>query len=371
MALICEIAGKVSEIVRKIPRAHAECDLEISCLPGGNCVRQMTRLFVKLVVQLLRGPRILFILVFAPTALFAVDLVQKNPPVRPADAAAPISIWDIALKLASSLPRNFRTTDDSLKTHNGKPPAITGLNDLRASGSGEFTADSLKLLLAKTRGPVTIFDLRQETHIFVNGLPVSWYASRDWANVGRSREAIERDEAVRVEALKPGSDIAIRPGEPVKKGSNYAVSQNVIVQRADTERDIARIAGANYVRIPVTDHARPLDDEVDRFIIAVRALPENGWAHFHCEAGRGRTTTFMVLYDMLRNANRVPLEDIVRRQKILGNGYDVLAASAPGDWKAPYTADRAAFVRAFYDYARANPDGRSKLWSEWIKQEAR
>ena len=307
--------------------------------------------------------------IFGATSLFAVDLVQKNPPVRPTNAGTPVSIWDVDLKLANSLPRNFRTTDDVLNTDDGKAPAITGLSDLRASGSGEFTADNLKLLLARARGTVTIFDLRQETHIFVNGLPVSWYASRDWANVGQSREAIERDEAARVQSLKPGSEIAIRPGEPVKKNANYPGPQNAIVRRASTERDIARAASTNYVRIPVTDHARPLDDEVDRFVLAVRALPENAWAHFHCEAGRGRTTTFMVLYDMLRNANRVSLEDIVRRQKALGYGYDVLAASAPRDWKAPYTADRAAFVREFYKYARANTSGRPNLWSDWIKSQ--
>ena len=119
------------------------------------------------------------------------------------------------------------------------------------------------------------------------------------------------------------------------------------------------------------DHARPLDDEVDRFIRAVRALPENAWAHFHCEAGLGRTTTFMVLYDMLRNANRMSLEDIVRRQKVLSNGYDVLQPDEPGNWKAPYAADRAAFVRAFYDYARANPNGRPQLWTEWLQSRAR
>ena len=46
-------------------------------------------------------------------------------------------------------------------------------------------------------------------------------------------------------------------------------------------------------------------------------------------------TTFIVLYDMLRNTNRVSLDDIVRRQKILSHGYDVLQPAEGGNWKAP------------------------------------
>ena len=52
-----------------------------------------------------------------------------------------------------------------------------------------------------------------------------------------------------------------------------------------------------------------------------------------------RTTTFMVLYDMLRNATRVSLEDIVSRQKILSHGYDVLQPAERGNRKAHYMAD--------------------------------
>jgi len=310
-------------------------------------------------------------LLLAPAALFSATLVQKSPPVRPPDADSPVLIWDVDPKLEKSLPRNFRTTEDPLKANKGRMPTNTGLADLRASGGGEFTADGLKLLLARTRGPVTVFDLRQETHVFVNGLPISWFATHDWANVGRTQAAIEADEAARVQSLKPGSEIVVAAGDAIKKpGVDSAAPRRLTVEHASTESDIVKSNNTAYVRLTVTDHARPLDDEVDRFVLAVRALPANGWAHFHCEAGRGRTTTFIALYDMLRNANRVSLEDIARRQQLLGYDYDVVRPVGPESWKAPYSVDRIAFVRAFYNYARANPGGRPRLWSEWLNSGA-
>src|SRR5262249_7367517 len=113
---------------------------------------------------------------------------------------------------------------------------------------------------------------------------------------------------------------------------------------------------------------RPTDEEVDRFVGAVRGLSADAWAHFHCRAGKGRTTTFMALYDMLRDAKTVSLQAIVDRQSLLVGDYNLLQP-APDETGAKVAVfqDRAAFVRAFYDYARDNPGGRPMLWSEWLK----
>ena len=73
---------------------------------------------------------------------------------------------------------------------------------------------------------------------------------------------------------------------------------------------------------------------------------------------------------MLRNANRVSLDDIVQRQKMLSKGYDVFKPPDADNWKAAYAADRSKFVRTFYDYSRANPNGRPKPWSELLKSGA-
>ncbi|MGD1083493.1 MAG: phosphatase [Verrucomicrobiota bacterium] len=300
--------------------------------------------------------------------LLAAPLQQKNPPTPPADADRPLLIWDIAPDALEGLPRSFRTTSDSVKTTNGQTPDTTGLADLRASGSAAFSEANLKLMLARLPGPVTVFDLRQEDHVYVNGQPISWYATNDWANVGRAHDAIMAHEAARARAMAPGTAIELADAK-LKKGGAASAPQYLVVTRAATEREIVTAAGAGYVRITVTDHARPLDEEVDRFILAVRALPAGGWVHFHCEAGKGRTTTFLALYDMLRNARRVSLQDIVNRQSLLIGDYNLLDLAGQTGWKAPLFADRAAFVRAFFDYARANPGGRPQTWTEWLKSQ--
>jgi protein-tyrosine phosphatase len=294
-------------------------------------------------------------------------LEQKSPPVRSADA--PLLVWDLDPAITNGF-RNFRTTNDPLKPKaDGSLPSAAGLATLHESGSSEFSPEGLKAMLGKFSGPITVFDLRQEDHGFINGTPISWFASSNWANVGKDHATVVTEEHDRMAGMKPGAAIAISDDKAKKGEASASVAKAEVISAAATEQQVVNAAGASYVRITVSDHCRPTDEEVDRFVTAVRQLPAGAWVHFHCRAGRGRTTTFMALYDMLRNARQVSLLDIDQRQSLLAGDYDLLGKEGEPGARAAVAADRAAFVRAFYDYAKANPNGQPQLWTDWLKSQ--
>lgn len=91
--------------------------------------------------------------------------------------------------------------------------------------------------------------------------------------------------------------------------------------------------------------------------------------HFHCEHGKGRTTTLMVLYDIYRNAHQVPLQDIVDRNFCLG-GEDLMNTIIwkKGTWTQEGLLNRKHLVTAFYDYMN-DPHGHGELsWTTWLKK---
>jgi hypothetical protein len=135
--------------------------------------------------------------VLLPVALLTAALAQNNQPPRSPDP--PVLIWDIDLKFANDVPRNFRTTNDRPNESSGKITVATGLSDLRASGSGEFSLKGLKALLPQKQGPVTVFDLRQETPIRqrrASELVCVTRLGQRRTNTGRHREAGSTASAV-------------------------------------------------------------------------------------------------------------------------------------------------------------------------------
>ena len=242
------------------------------------------------------------------------------------------------------LPRNFRMDPDR-----------------RQSGSSVFSEAALQTIKAKlATSPITDVDLRQESHLYVNGIPVTWFQwSDDDANLGKTHEQVLADEAQKKAELSKAPSIAFDTNKKAVQPTGP-----VPVQRVQTEEELVTSAGLGYFRLTIPDHHSPQKEEVDRFVALVRDLPPGTWLHFHCRAGIGRTTTFMALYAMMRDAKSTSLDDVLQRQVDLG-GKDLTASDADADQNK---AERAQFLQQFYDYVKTNQDGYKTSFSAWLAQ---
>jgi hypothetical protein len=266
------------------------------------------------------------------------------------------------------LPKRFRTARYPLAKA-AWTPSTEGLATLRVSGSANPGRNEFKPLLqtlrtAAGRGPIYIVDLRQESHGYLNDASVSWYGKDNRANVGLSTAAILQDEARRLADAK-GKTVTVTAfsrGKP-QAGKTFTVTST------ETEAEAVQAAGGRYVRFTLTDMLAPQPEQVDAFLKFYKGLPQDAWLHFHCQAGMGRTTTFMTMADILRNADRVPVEDIAARQYLL-KGVNLLEGGKPDseDWHELAAVDRARFIKYFYDYVQAYPK-LNKSWSAWFSKQ--
>jgi protein-tyrosine phosphatase len=255
-----------------------------------------------------------------------------------------------SLNYDETIPNDFRKTTDLESIKNNKNLKLFGLDKLNISGSQQFSEYNLPSLIKKigTSMPITVVDLRQESHGFINGIPVSWVDLKNNANAGLTREQVLLDEATKLKSIKLN--------EPVNF-YNYP-EKTIIPVQVKSEEELVKSKDLDYNRITVRDGGIPSDDMVDYFIELIKGESGTLWLHFHCKAGIGRTTMFMIMYDMIKNYKEVSAEEIINRQLALAN-FDETKA------KAFYSKERAEFLNQFYDYCKANGDNFTVKWSEW------
>lgn len=258
------------------------------------------------------------------------------------------------------LPKNFRTTKDKINDEKSKDINLTGLSDLNISGSGGLSEKSLAMVKEKIGDKSIIdIDLRQENHGFINGMGISWFGKNNQANKGIGREQIILDEKSNLDKISKDKHVEF---DELPKGKSVNTVKSIDNPKSvEAEEELAKGLGMSYLRITVTDHEKPLDDQVDLFIESIKNLPKDTWMHFHCRGGAGRTTTFMSMYDMIHNAKNVSFEDIMNRQKLIG-GSDLLKETNQDEDKS-----RVEFLNMFYKYCKDNQDGYETSWSQWIK----
>jgi hypothetical protein len=256
------------------------------------------------------------------------------------------------------LPRNFRTALNPLPDDTDVDS--TGLAELNASGSGQFSVKSLETLVQSIpHHNIVILDLREEPHAMMNDMAITWYSSRNWTNMGLNRHEINDDLQERLLQLQQ------HPPHYLYKSKTAEETIPVKYETSRTEEEVVQELGLVYHRLMARDHTRPPDAAVDDFIDFVKSLDNDTWIHFHCSAGRGRTTTFMALYDIIRNGQSVSLEDISKRQELIG-GRSLLESEDTG-WKKEHADLRQAFVEDFYQYCQEHPS-LDITWTEWLKK---
>ena len=114
---------------------------------------------------------------------------------------------------------------------------------------------------------------------------------------------------------------------------------------------------------------RPRDSEVDEFVRFALGLAPGTWLHFHCRGGDGRTTTFFVMHDIMHNAPEVSVEDILKRQHLLG-GSELGKLPPLENFGYPFADERVKFVSHFYNYVcAAKPQRYAMTWSAWVAAE--
>jgi len=245
------------------------------------------------------------------------------------------------------LPCHFRVCTHPYALEHPAPPSRRGLDELLVSGSEQPSDSGLLNDIRPLAKKVVVVDLRQESHGFVNDIPVSWYGPKNWANLGLDEAGARRDEEARLSALQGKTIPLVRA---ITKDEDGLVAESrtdlVTVRSTGTESELTALCGLDYARFAVSDHRAPSEQETSRFVAFFNSRPAGAWFHFHCHGGVGRTTTFMLLSDILRNGRELSLEDLVLRQHLLG-GVDLFNHPSEG-YKAPWYRLRSEFIRAFY-----------------------
>ncbi|MGI4851287.1 MAG: hypothetical protein ACRYGR_05040 [Janthinobacterium lividum] len=254
---------------------------------------------------------------------------------------------------------NYLDVDQQIRTF-CTIPSNDGLESLNMSGSAQFTCLGFEWILAQIqqRGgqPSSLIniDLREESHCFVKGAPISHYIPGNCLNFGVSNREIEARERQWIDDLRhqPGIQIKVvlEKSDGLFKNTDTIILENYNSYDIVSEKDfIEKTQGYNYVRIPIGDHTKPTDEDMIEILDLFSKVDNNQWLHFHCAGGKGRTTTLMVLYDIFINHERNPnltLEDYVLRHYLIG-GINLFARPVI-HWKADSTMARAQFIRQFH-----------------------
>ncbi len=230
----------------------------------------------------------------------------------------------------------FRTTQDRILATEDLD--LRGLKDLHASGGHIPRFEELQKQLPANYSKRVILDLTTEAHGYIKGIPANYFG---YHLSSPKLKHIPR-RLIYLGTLKKRRELIIPEAKEAKK-HNFGY-KNIVI-------------GSKFITT---------DKKVDKFLGFFDKLPQGTWVHFHCVQGKGRTSMALVMLDIMKNAPEVSLNNIVKRQYLLGsvNLFDTTlwkkSKYSLGQLKA-----RKKFIENFYTFICQRKAGGIQLWSEW------
>lgn len=268
-----------------------------------------------------------------------------------------ISLFLLFTSLISSKPLCFTSkknesiiTIDSTSSV-GLPMRLRDIPTLNISGSAQFTKDQLlNLKNSINKDNICIVDLRQESHGMINDLAISFLNPYKDLNNGFTTEQTIKAENSLLNKIKIGNTIQLY------KHTGIFI-KDITVDFISNESQLVTEADMQYKRFAVKDNSAPTPDIVDEFVEFIKNKPDDIHLHFHCAAGKGRTTSFMVMYQAMKNNSNLTLEQLLSYQYNIG-GVNL------HDNNTQYN-----FLEDFCNYVQKNKDSNYSIsYSQWIKE---
>jgi len=238
----------------------------------------------------------------------------------------------------STLSKNFRD--------------LSGLG-LNAIASGQFSEDELKIIKKEyPNQKFIILDLRRESHGFINGKAVSWYGKFNKSNSNKTTNEIIKNEQILLKKLKSDKKVIISDivKKDKEKGWFKETKEEIVdITTSETESNLAKKYGFKYKRIPVTDHNLPTPEQLQQYVDLIKNLPRDTKIYVHCAGGKGRTTTFLAIYDIIQNGKNLSLDEIISRQYKAGGSNLNKTEDEEANWNSDLKAKKLNLVQKFYE----------------------
>ncbi|WP_133127102.1 hypothetical protein [Legionella nagasakiensis] len=230
---------------------------------------------------------------------------------------------------------------------------IINTEGIQVIGSGQFTRSQLINIKKQINAPIIIVDLRQESHGFVDDLPISWYGVKNWGNKGKSALLIQSQQSRLLTTLAKQTNVTLH--KILRKNLEDVIEKTqTILYTPETiydEQQLAKELNLGYKRFYIPDHASPSTAQIKAFRQFVQTIPANTWVYFHCRGGSGRTSTFIVLYDIFKNGKHTSLPQILHNHAQAG-GKDLAKLPTKDSYKYPFALQRLNMIKQQHQLAQ-------------------